>query len=221
MYTNAPLLLSLTHGHSSSFDLFSQPNVRLRLQELWLDFIADTGDGGNPTYAVARALAAPELVVPVSSSMASAITGIDSGVHCATRHVQQHALLSKQQAGKGAYPYSSSRGGSRVEVLQSSHRVSNSSSNRISSSSSNVAKEAEHSAAYQDGLLELPRGEVLLIGGDLAYPNPSRETFEQRLFVPFQEAMPPPPHYHPGAILSSLGCLGFYVWCFEVIRHNS
>jgi hypothetical protein len=47
--------------------------------------------------------------------------------------------------------------------------------------------------------LALPRGEVLLLGGDLAYPNPSRETFEQRLFVPFQEALPPPPHYHPGA----------------------
>jgi hypothetical protein len=40
----------------------------------------------------------------------------------------------------------------------------------------------------------------------LAYPNPSRETFEQRLFVPFQEAMPPPPHYHPGMYVD--GCCG-------------
>lgn len=31
--------------------------------ELWLDFCADTGDGGNPTYAVARAMAAPSLKV--------------------------------------------------------------------------------------------------------------------------------------------------------------
>jgi hypothetical protein len=31
--------------------------------EAWLDFMADTGDGGNPTYAVARSLAAPELPV--------------------------------------------------------------------------------------------------------------------------------------------------------------
>lgn len=46
--------------------------------------------------------------------------------------------------------------------------------------------------------ISLPRADLLLIGGDLAYPNPSRETFEQRLFVPFEDAMPPPPHYHPG-----------------------
>ena len=32
-------------------------------QELWLDFMADTGDGGDPTYAVARALAAPQLPI--------------------------------------------------------------------------------------------------------------------------------------------------------------
>lgn len=67
-----------------------------------------------------------------------------------------------------------------------------------SSSSSSVSAGAQSSVACQDGQLELPRGEVLLLGGDLAYPNPSRETFEQRLFVPFQEALPPPPHYHPG-----------------------
>lgn len=31
--------------------------------ELWVDFMADTGDGGDPTYAVARALAAPQLPI--------------------------------------------------------------------------------------------------------------------------------------------------------------
>lgn len=31
--------------------------------ELWFDFIADTGDGGNSTYAVARLLAQPSLVI--------------------------------------------------------------------------------------------------------------------------------------------------------------
>ena len=30
---------------------------------LWVDFCADTGDGGDPTYAVARAMAAPNLKV--------------------------------------------------------------------------------------------------------------------------------------------------------------
>jgi hypothetical protein len=37
--------------------------------EAWLDFMADTGDGGNPTYAVARSLAAPELPVQTPSHL--------------------------------------------------------------------------------------------------------------------------------------------------------
>lgn len=28
----------------------------------------------------------------------------------------------------------------------------------------------------------LPRADVVLLGGDLAYPNPSKETYRQRLF---------------------------------------
>jgi hypothetical protein len=38
----------------------------------------------------------------------------------------------------------------------------------------------------------LPRGKVLLIGGDLAYPNPTEQTYEQRFFRPFECALPPP-----------------------------
>ena len=49
-----------------------------------------------------------------------------------------------------------------------------------------------------DGTLTLPRGDVLVIGGDLAYPNPSNETYEQRFFRPFEAAFPPPPHVTPG-----------------------
>ena len=30
-------------------------------KELWFDFMADTGDGGNSTYAVARLLAQPQI----------------------------------------------------------------------------------------------------------------------------------------------------------------
>lgn len=39
----------------------------------------------------------------------------------------------------------------------------------------------------------LPRGDVLILGGDLAYPNPSTETYELRFFAPFEAALPPPP----------------------------
>lgn len=39
----------------------------------------------------------------------------------------------------------------------------------------------------------LPRGDVLILGGDLAYPNPSTETYELRFVGPFEQALPPPP----------------------------
>lgn len=41
--------------------LYSHFSVR---KELWFDFMADTGDGGNSTYSVARLLAQPYLRVP-------------------------------------------------------------------------------------------------------------------------------------------------------------
>ncbi|XP_062019886.1 uncharacterized protein LOC133736424 isoform X1 [Rosa rugosa] len=77
--------------------------------DLWFDFMADTGDGGNSSYSVARLLAQPSI---------------------------------------------------------------------------NVSKD--------DSVLNLPRGDLLLIGGDLAYPNPSAFTYERRLFCPFEYALQPP-----------------------------
>ncbi|KAF4352914.1 hypothetical protein G4B88_030165 [Cannabis sativa] len=80
--------------------------------DLWFDFMADTGDGGNSSYSVARLLAQPSINI--------------------------------------------NRG---------------------------------------DSALNLPRGDLLLIGGDLAYPNPSAFTYERRLFCPFEYALQPPPWY--------------------------
>ncbi|KAL6493243.1 hypothetical protein OROGR_033002 [Orobanche gracilis] len=80
--------------------------------ELWFDFMADTGDGGNSSYSVARLLAQPSI-----------------RTWC------------------------------------------------------------------NDSLVTLPRGNLLLIGGDLAYPNPSAFTYESRLFRPFEYALQPPVWY--------------------------
>ncbi|KAG1347649.1 Cobyric acid synthase [Cocos nucifera] len=88
------------------YDQFSERD------NLWFDFIADTGDGGNPSYAVARLLAQPSIQLQVSDSMRT-----------------------------------------------------------------------------------FPRGDLLIIGGDLAYPNPSAFTYERRLFCPFEYALQPPPWY--------------------------
>ncbi|KAG6624704.1 uncharacterized protein LOC122299306 isoform X2 [Carya illinoinensis] len=77
-------------------------------EELWVDFMADTGDGGSSTYTVARLLAEPHI--------------------CFTSRI-------------------------------------------------------------------LKRGDLLLIGGDLAYPNPSKCTYDQRLLRPFEYALEPPVNY--------------------------
>ncbi|XP_039171243.1 uncharacterized protein LOC104449600 isoform X2 [Eucalyptus grandis] len=93
------------------YDHFSQRD------DFWFDFMADTGDGGNSSYSVARLLAQPSLCVPTSESV-----------------------------------------------------------------------------------LSLPRGNLLLIGGDLAYPNPSAFNYERRFFCPFEYALQPPPWYKPEQI---------------------
>uniref|UniRef100_A0A0E0AEZ6 Calcineurin-like phosphoesterase domain-containing protein n=1 Tax=Oryza glumipatula TaxID=40148 RepID=A0A0E0AEZ6_9ORYZ len=81
-------------------------------EDLWFDFVADTGDGGNSSYTVARLLAQPSIQTVIGGSM--------------------HTL---------------------------------------------------------------PRGNLLLIGGDLAYPNPSSFTYEMRFFSPYEYALQPPPWY--------------------------
>ncbi|KAE8683616.1 Detected protein of unknown function [Hibiscus syriacus] len=55
-------------------------------------------------------------------------------------------------------------------------------------------------ADTDDTVLKLPRGELLLIGGDLAYPNPSRFTYERHLFCPFQYSLQPSAWYKPDHI---------------------
>ncbi|XP_040998139.1 uncharacterized protein LOC121244176 [Juglans microcarpa x Juglans regia] len=75
--------------------------------ELWFDFMADTGDGGNSAYTVTR-------------------------------------LLAKRA---------------------------------IRCNGTNGTK------------LTLKRGDLLLIGGDLAYPNPSKDTYERRFLRPFEDAL--------------------------------
>ncbi|MFS7977669.1 putative calcineurin-like phosphoesterase domain, ApaH type [Helianthus anomalus] len=80
--------------------------------QLWFDFMADTGDGGNSSYSVAWLLAQPSLYA-----------------------LDNHSLQ------------------------------------------------------------QLPRGDLLLIGGDLAYPNPSAFTYEKRVFSPFEYALQSPSWY--------------------------
>lgn len=81
-------------------------------EDFWFDFMADTGDGGNSTYSVAKMLAQPKIQCKIGDSD-----------RC------------------------------------------------------------------------LPRGDLLLIGGDLAYPNPCAFTYERRFFRAFEYALQPPHWY--------------------------
>lgn len=92
----------------------ADPQSPLR-DEVWLDYLGDTGDGWYPTYAIASLVAQPSL----------------------------------QVAGQ-----------------------------------------------------ELPRGAVLVLGGDQVYPTASRENYRDRFVGPFQAALPKtdPPHPHLFAI---------------------
>lgn len=53
--------MSRAHDGASQGDLlYKQFNDK---DDLWFDFMADTGDGGNSSYAVARLLAQPSISV--------------------------------------------------------------------------------------------------------------------------------------------------------------
>lgn len=97
------------HDHTCFFEQGAErpePDMSRERDELWLDFICDTGDGWNPTYAIAYAAAQPQL----------------------------------------------------------------------------NTKDAEGNEFV------LPRGDVLVFGGDEVYPTPSREEYQRRLVMPFTKA---------------------------------
>ncbi len=54
------LMEALAAPDASAFDYSGEESS---VQELWLDFVADTGDGWNSTYAVASTVAQPELTL--------------------------------------------------------------------------------------------------------------------------------------------------------------
>ncbi len=98
---------------------------------------ADTGDGGNSTYCVARALAAPQLTVNVPEHLAAALPP-------PARPAATHANDSSASAAVGSAAATRSVG------------------------------EREAGGGAGGTRLVLPRGDVLLLGGDLAYPNPTK-----------------------------------------------
>ncbi|KAG5480348.1 hypothetical protein LSCM4_06114 [Leishmania orientalis] len=101
--------------------------------DVWFDWIADVGDGFNPTYAMARLLARPSIKLP------------------SHRAPCRRAGLSFLPTFADATPTQPPTTDNTLQVL--------------------------------------PRGSFVLVGGDLAYPSPSDETYTMRLFEPYHDAM--------------------------------
>ena len=50
--------------------------------------------------------------------------------------------------------------------------------------------------------ITLPRGQLLLLGGDLAYPSPTDEIYRDRFYRPYCDAFPPSPREYDGTTLT-------------------
>lgn len=129
-------------------------------QELWFDFVADTGDGFDSTYSVARSIGQPSLQV---------------GEPCPRKKKLRQKVHSILHGAAG--------------------RRSRSAQRPISSQPSSPT------SSYKPNVEALPRGELLLHGGDLAYPHPTLDIYEKKLIRPYEAALAPP----PGADLIKVG----------------
>jgi len=133
-------------------------------EEAWIDFVADTGDGGDSTYSVARCLAAPQITVDLPKEMLEA-----SGAPLPPL-IPPISALAATDLQNGSFNTPPTHTATGTTNASPTTRV-------------------------------LPRGTCLVHGGDLAYPNPTDETYEKRLFKMYEDALPPPAHVHPGNLV--------------------
>ncbi len=68
----------------------------------------------------------------------------------------------------------------------------------------------------------LPRGDFLVLGGDLAYPQPTERNYEKRFFRIFEDAMSPPPSFRRSKIATNKQNICVKGWkqskCFDNIE---
>ena len=68
---------------------------------------------------------------------------------------------------------------------------------------------------------DLPRGKVLVIGGDLAYPDPTPESYENRFFRTFEDALPPPKEFRKEHISIHKPALPVKSWAVSARRTSN
>lgn len=145
--------------------------------ELWFDFVADTGDGFNSTYSIARSLAQPQLNVKVPSQVLGPLQ-------------QKVSSLSSKASGRSEGPRRSQSLSCFAQVAEDESNSSPAFKRQSSGSCSPAFSDCMGVAAEQN--FGLPRGDLLLHGGDLAYPHPSLDVYESRLIRPYEAALAAP-----------------------------
>lgn len=168
---------------------------------LWFDFVADTGDGFNSTYHVARSMAQPTLSVQVpcprilqrlqqklSGVMKTATGRILPGGVFAHRRVTSFFQLAEEAVDSMDPTVEFADHPESQGLPLPPHAMSKPVLKRQLSGNF-----VDSCGAIMSGkTLELKRGQLLLHGGDLAYPHPSLEVYERRLLLPFEAALSAP-----------------------------
>jgi hypothetical protein len=189
--------------------------------ELFFDFMADCGDGmlfliwfdscdvenlimccrfsgWNSSYAIARALSQPTLPVKLQSNRSLPDSLFADLLRRSSSVTKQHRSRLKAIAAAArklvAAPLNSMFSPIRSVLLSTSSNDDNSDTEGSSSDGQFTIEDDK------DAVLELPRGETLILGGDLAYPTPSLEEYDNRFFAPFEAAMKSHADFRPDSL---------------------
>ncbi|ORC89049.1 uncharacterized protein TM35_000142600 [Trypanosoma theileri] len=133
--------------------------------DVWFDFIGDVGDGFNSTYEMARLLAQPVLVLPSKETRVKRVK-------------RRGQAISRERHSSTVV---------RAPSLPPPKR-------RPFTPPPEVQKRAPGTTLMLDDYKPadyhyLPRASFVIIGGDLAYPNPTDETYQTRLIEPYDDAL--------------------------------
>ncbi|CBH08850.1 hypothetical protein, conserved [Trypanosoma brucei gambiense DAL972] len=134
-------------------------------ENVWFDFVADVGDGFNSTYEMARLMAQPFLRLASSDSVQTR-SGLVNSVSVRDGGGRRGLMTPPLTAGDGAFL--------AVE--------GNGQQNRCGRTLSMCDYEPQEN-------FSLPRASFVVVGGDLAYPNPTNETYRTRLLEPYNNAL--------------------------------
>ncbi|CCW59812.1 unnamed protein product [Phytomonas sp. EM1] len=187
----------------------STPGEESRAVDVWFDWIADIGDGFNSTYEMARLLAQPVITAQLSEAVSLAgdtscsegtldVGGLHRGRDRRVTSSQLHRIglqrshsASSPRAFPRAAPAASPMTGKKRSLDDSTGALSRSyrGLSALSKSSTPFRLSYRKRMQRREDVVVLPRGSFVVVGGDLAYPNPNDETYQTRLFEPYSDAL--------------------------------